>query len=193
MEHEVWRPVPGFEGLYEVSSRGRVKRCARVRLRSNGHPYKVSEAILSQVAAGHSRLYRGVGLKASDEGARVESRVHLVHRLVALAFLPNPDGLPEVNHKDLDKTRNAVDNLEWATGCGNQQHAAKRGRFHGRTNPNARFKLQPAQVDEIIARTAAGERGVRLAEEFGVSPSMIYMIRAGRAWANPAEVFANVA
>lgn len=193
MDNEEWRPVVGLEGLYEVSDHGRVRRCARERLRGNGHPYKVTQRVLAQVAAGHARKYRGVGLKASGEGPRVNSRVHLVHRLVAAAFLPNPDNLPEVNHCDLDKWNNCASNLEWSTGKDNQEHAAKRGRFHGRTNPNARFKLQPAQVDDILARSAAGAKGVDLAEEFGVSPSMIYMINSGRAWADPAEVFAHVA
>lgn len=193
MELETWRPVVGLEGLYEVSDWGRVRRCARERLRGNGSPYKVSQRVLAQVAAGHSRKYRGVGLKASTEGPRVESRIHLVHRLVASAFLPNPDNLPEVNHRDLDKWNNHVGNLEWTSGQNNQEHAAKRGRFHGRTNPNARFKLQPEQVDDILARSAAGAKGVDLAAEFGVSPSLIYMINSGRAWANPAEVFAHVA
>lgn len=193
MDNEEWRPVVGLEGLYEVSSWGRVRRCARERLRGNGHPYKVTQRVLAQVAAGHSRKYRGVGLKASGEGPRVDSRVHLVHRMVAAAFLPNPDNLPEVNHRDLDKWNNFVGNLEWATEQANQAHAAKRGRFHGRTNPNARFKLQPEQVDEILAQLAAKVRQDDIAERFGVSQAMVSMIKHGKTWANPAEVFAHVA
>lgn len=193
MDNEEWRPVVGLEGLYEVSDHGRVKRVARARMRGNGHPYKVAEKLLDQVAMGRDGGYRGVGLKASDEGPRVNSRVHLVHRLVAGAFLDNPDALPAVNHKDMNKANNLVGNLEWVSGKGNQEHAAKRGCFHGRTNPNARYKLQPEQVDEIVAQLAAKVRQDDIAERFGISQSMVSMIKCGRTWANPAEVFAHVA
>jgi len=179
----------GFEDQYLVSDCGRVLRRERVIERSNGHHYTAKEMELAQVAYGHTREYLGVGFKV----ARKTNRVFLVHRLVAAAFLPNPDGLPEVNHKDLDKRNNNVANLEWCGKVANQEHAAKRGRFHGRTNPNARFKLQPEQVDAILARLSAGEKGVDLAAEFNISPSMVYMIRKGATWADPAKVYAHVA
>lgn len=179
--NEEWRPVKGFEGQYAVSDLGRVKRVARTLLRSTGAPYLVGEKILAQVAAGHSHKYRGVGFKVAPK----TNRVFLVHRLVADAFVPNPDALPEVNHKDLDKSNNNKGNLEWTTGIDNQQHAKINGRFHGRTNPNARFKLQPEQVDEILARLAAGERQVDIAERYGVSRPLISMIKNGHAWAEP--------
>lgn len=174
-----WRGVVGFEGQYEVSADGRVRRVARELVRANGWPYRVAEHELSQVVMG--RGYRAVAFKV----ARKTNRTRLVHRLVAEAFLPNPDALPHVNHKNLDKTDNRVDNLEWCTEAQNQQHAADRGRFHGRTNPNARFKLQPAQVDEILARLARGEFQDDLAAEFGVSQSMISAIKTGKSWAQP--------
>lgn len=186
---EQWQPVVGFEGQYDVSDCGRVRRCARVLTRSTGATYSVQQLELAQIAYGHTREYRGVGFKVAPK----TNRVFLVHRLVAAAFLPNPGGLPEVNHKNLDKTDNRVENLEWCTSAGNQEHATKRGRFHGRTNPNARFKLQPEQVDAILARLAKGEKGNALAAEFGVSPSLIYMIKSGAAWADPAKVYAYVA
>lgn len=174
-----WRDVIGFEGQYEVSADGRVRRVAREIMRANGWPYRVAERELSQVSLG--RGYRAVAFKV----ARKTNRTRLVHRLVAEAFLPNPDALPHVNHKNLDKTDNRVDNLEWCTEAQNQQHAAARGRFHGRTNPNARFKLQPEQVDAILARLAQGEFQDDLAAEFGVSQSMISMIKTGKSWAKP--------
>lgn len=176
-----WRAVRGFEGKYEVSDDGRVRRCARVITRSNGHVYHVAEKELAQVRWGHKRLYLGVGLKVAPR----TNRTFGVHRLVAEAFIPNPDELPHVNHQNLNKHDNRKANLEWATESENQQHAALRGRFHGRTNPNARFKLQPKQVDEIIWRLAQGARQVDLARDYGVSPSMIGHIKRGTAWQQP--------
>lgn len=92
---EEWRPISGYEGLYEVSNWGRVRS---FKWNSNGR-------ILSPC---NRRGYYYVEL-CKD---RKEKRYH-VHRLVATAFIPNPNNLPEVNHKDEDKGNNHVTNLEW--------------------------------------------------------------------------------
>lgn len=91
---EEWKDIKGYEGRYRVSSLGNVFSCSRKRLLS------------VQTYKGYKRapLYDGVKIKQC-----------FVHRLVAEAFLPNPDNLPEVNHKDEIKTNNCVENLEWCT------------------------------------------------------------------------------
>lgn len=98
---EIWKPI-GYDG-YEVSNLGRVKSYKYDEI--NGKimkPYKDTKGYLQ--------------IDLSLDGRKRENRVHLaVHRLVAMAFLPNPDNLPQVNHKDEDKTNNCVDNLEWCT------------------------------------------------------------------------------
>ena len=98
---EIWKPI-GYEG-YEVSNLGRVKSYKYDKI--NGkimNPYK------------NTKGYLQIDLQL--DGRKRENRVHLaVHRLVAIAFIPNPDNLPQVNHKDEDKTNNCVDNLEWCT------------------------------------------------------------------------------
>lgn len=98
---EIWKPI-GYEG-YEVSNLGRVKSYKYDKI--NGKimkPYK------------NTKGYLQIDLQL--DGRKRENRVHLaVHRLVAIAFIPNPDNLPQVNHKDEDKTNNCVDNLEWCT------------------------------------------------------------------------------
>lgn len=106
--HEIWAPISGWEGLYEVSTCGRVRSLDRVTVSK----------------AGTSRLYKGRVLRIArdkDGYAQVilchkERRVHgIIHRLMAQTFIPNPDGLPEINHKDEDKTNNEISNLEWCT------------------------------------------------------------------------------
>lgn len=182
-----WRSVKGFEGKYEVSACGRVRRCARLIQRSNGQTYRVAEAELAQVAAGHSRGYKGVGLKVGPN----TNRVKLVHRLVAEAFIPNPENLKDVNHFNLDKHDNRASNLEWTTKSTNQRHAAKRGRFHGATNPKARVKLAPCDVESIREDLFCGHAQWKIAERHGVSQSLVSMIKNGKAWADPAKVFAD--
>lgn len=103
---EVWKPMPisGYEDLYEVSNYGRVKSL----FFRNNHVVMRKEHILSATDNGHG--YKIIGLK--NGGKRVN---FYVHRLVAMAFIPNPDNLPVVDHIDHDRSNNRVDNLQWMT------------------------------------------------------------------------------
>ena len=104
---EEWRPLEGWERLYEISNRGDVKSVERtVR---NGKGYRiVAERILK--ASKNSGGYLQVHLSKDGKG-----KFYLVHRLVAEVFLDNPMGYTEVNHLDEDKTNNCADNLEWCS------------------------------------------------------------------------------
>jgi hypothetical protein len=105
---EIWKRIKGFE-TYMVSNRGNVKNkdgvVMSLRRRSRGYP----EVIL---------------YKNGKEYYRV------VHRLVAIAFIPNPENKPQVNHKDLDKLNNDVGNLEWCTNKHNIAHYIETSGFH---------------------------------------------------------------
>ena len=94
MAEEIWCPIKGFEGLYEVSDKGRVRSLKFGK-----------ERILKP---GRNTGYLLVCLYKNGEKKWCK-----VHRLVAKTFIPNPDNLPEVNHKDEDKENNSVQNLEW--------------------------------------------------------------------------------
>ena len=108
---EVWKDIPGYEGLYQASSLGRIKRLAHwknQRTDRSGKYYKyhmLAEKIMKPHSAGS---YFTVEL-SKDRRVKTE----LVHRLIAKSFLKNDDNLPEVNHKDCNGKNNNVDNLEW--------------------------------------------------------------------------------
>ena len=101
MESEIWKDVAGYEGLYQVSSFGRVK--------SLGHDAWHKGRILKQHLDGKGAYF----LIALHKNKTKENM--LVHRLVTQHFIPNPNNLPQVNHKDENKKNNHVDNLEWCT------------------------------------------------------------------------------
>lgn len=90
MEQEIWKDIEGYEGLYQVSNLGRVKRAYILK------PYKDKKGYLAVQLSKHNKVKR-----------------LFVHRLVAMAFIPNPNNLPQVNHKDRNTSNNHMGNLEW--------------------------------------------------------------------------------
>jgi hypothetical protein len=108
---EIWLDIEGYEGYYQVSSKGRVKSLRRKDKR--GH--NLQERILKLGLVGKG--YHAV--KLCKAGIK---KTALVHRLVALTFIPNPENKSEVNHKNGVKTYNFVVNLEWATSLENMKH-----------------------------------------------------------------------
>jgi hypothetical protein len=126
---EIWKPVVGFEGYYEISSIGNLKRLAGdVPLNRNGYKfssYKREEKILKS-HLNHKGYYHN-SLFNFDGGVKNRFPV-LIHRLVALAFLgEHPEGKEQVNHKNGIKTDNHYSNLEWCNNSENQTHARKSG------------------------------------------------------------------
>ena len=98
--NEIWKPIKGYEGVYEVSSYGRVRSLARMRIDRMGRRKPIPEKMLKM----HDRKgYDSVTLQ--DMGRKA---IMSVHRLVAMAFIPNPDNLPVINHRDENPKNNQV-------------------------------------------------------------------------------------
>lgn len=122
---ELWKDIPGYEGLYQVSNLGRVKSPKGIKTQSdNGRGYQKVQ------------LYKNN--KCKNE---------YVHRLVALAFVPNPNGLPQVNHKDEDKANNFADNLEWCDNDYNNMYGTKRERQGETLRTNCKTSTQIIKCD----------------------------------------------
>lgn len=107
---EEWRDIKGYEGYYQVSNMGRVRSVDRdIRNTGNIGETKISHYKGRVLIQGRrNKGYLGVILTKNSK-----QKSYAVHRLVAQAFIPNPNNLPQVNHKDEDKTNNCVENLEW--------------------------------------------------------------------------------
>ncbi len=137
---EEWKPVPNFEESYEVSNTGRVRSFDRVR------------PLLSRSGNMTEKKFRGRVLYQNKNNKGyvmvylclyAKRKSCTVHRLVAQAFIPNPDNLPEVNHKDGDKDNNSVENLEWSTVADNRRHA-----FTAGLQPSRKGKKYPRHKPE---------------------------------------------
>ncbi len=124
---EIWKDIDGTSGRYQVSNLGNVRAFTRFR---NGELLKFGK---------YSNGYLFVHF-AKDTDKKGERHSYLIHRLVAQAFIPNPENLPQVNHKDEDKTNNKVENLEWCTHIYNQNYGTKNQRI-GEKNKLSHGKL----------------------------------------------------
>lgn len=172
--NEEWRPVKGFEGIYEVSNLGRVRGIDRKIVLKTGRvmPWKGRERKKVLDHRGYLRVMLSNGEK------REHSR--LVHRMVAEAFIPNPGNLPEVNHKDENKTNNRVDNLEWCTHRANSRYGsrgARIGAWHLQNSPR-RTPINQLDMDGNYLQTFPSQG--QAARQVNGSQGTIHMALSGR-------------
>jgi len=116
MNTEIWKPVKGHEGYYEVSNTGKVKSLVN-RYKNTKKVFELKQETSTKY--GHKRVQLSKPVRARK----------LVHRLVAEAFIPNPDNKPQVSHLDHDGSNNNIENLVWETQSENLKHAQAYGRL----------------------------------------------------------------
>lgn len=151
---EIWKDIEDYEGLYQVSNFGRVKRVTTGIILKGG---KNKDGYLLV------RLYKNsIG---STKG---------VHRLVANVFIPNPENKPEINHIDEDKTNNKVSNLEWMTAKENTNHGTRNGRMsRSKSIPIIATNIKTCESQEFYGTNEC-------ARQLGLSPGSICKCLKGR-------------
>ena len=143
---EIWKDIKGYKGLYQVSNLGRVKSLSRkiiVESKNKNYKFKkkLKEKILKPQMSGYGYLIVGLYNK------KTKNKKFIVHRIVAQAFIPNPNNLPQVNHISGIKTDNSISNLEWCTNSENQLHAYKIGLKHNKIGCNNKKSKPIIQYD----------------------------------------------
>lgn len=165
---EQWKDIEGFEGMYQVSNTGKVRsfrRCAKGR-----------ELTPWYAKNGYCQVYFVVDNK------RIAKKVH---RLVAQAFIENPESKPEVNHVDGRKENNHVSNLEWSTRQENMNHARKTGLLDDNGENSKNAKLTNDQAEQIRKEFVPRHKefgAVPLALKYGVGRKVIERIVKGQSY-----------
>lgn len=171
MTKEVWIPVLGYEGYYEVSNLGEIRRDVEARHRSLGVPGKKIKPVRNRTG------YERVSL--SKDGVVTG---HNLHRIILSSFCgPPPFEGAQAAHNDGDNGNNVLTNLRWASPKENQSDVDRHGmRCRGEDVFGA--VLVEESVRKIRWRISQGERNRPIAEDFGVSISTIHLIRHNRIW-----------
>lgn len=170
MIDEVWKPVVGFEGLYEVSNKGRVRSVDRDIIRSDGKVQHKKGVVLKQFITNKGYPYVMVNKD-------YKQHLKTVHRLVAQTFIPNPNNCPVVNHKDEDKTNNCVENLEWCTSSYNNTYNGVNKRV------SAKMKGRPAHNRIPVVDETTGvvyNSCIEASRKLHINGSLIRDMRDGR-------------
>ena len=151
-ESEIWKDVAGYEGFYQVSNRGNVRSLARVD--SLGR--KCRGRALKQG-------YSGGGYPQVDLYKNGKRKIRLIHRLVAGAFIPNPESLPQVNHIDEDKDNNNLENLEWCDSKYNVNYGTRTERV------SKKVRAVNVETGEVVTFNSTQEAGRKGYSSGGVS------------------------
>lgn len=170
---EIWKDVLGYEGIYQVSDLGNVKSLDRVSYHPRFGDMNLKGGIKKQCNNRYGYLMVGL----HKEG-RLKS--HTVHRLVAIAFIPNPENKSEVNHKFGNKKDNRAIVLEWNTQEENIEHAIRTGLSVSKGEYNSNSKLTESQVLEIRKNTTKTMRQMSI--EYNVVFSCISGIIKRKTW-----------
>lgn len=171
---ELWLPIIGYEGYYEISNLGRVRSLDRFVRHWRGGESFIKGKVLKQHPHPKTKYLYLILIKKNVYFRKA------VHRLVGEHFLPIPEAEQiQINHRDSNRQNNVASNLEWVTRLQNMQHALANGRCHAITNLNMRRKLTPKSISVIRESRASGALVKILAAQFNVHEDTIRAIVKG--------------
>lgn len=174
MEEEIWQPIQGYEGTYEVSTLGRVRSLNRVVERSDGIKRTYKSRILKPCISYNGYAQVKLQINSTSKG-------QTIHRLVAIAFIPNIENKPQVNHKDGNKLNNQASNLEWITPSENIKHQITTGlqpkQSIGKESSNYKGDIHVFDSTGTLVDILVGKKDM---VSKGYNPGYIYNILAGR-------------
>ena len=151
---EEWRDINGYEGIYQVSSLGRVRSLDRIIEQvtrwGDIHPRLIKGTCLQP----HNLRGGYLGVMLSEHR---QKKMTLIHRLVAIAFIPNPQSLETVNHKDENKKNNRADNLEWMSRGDNVRYGTGIQRKRNTSIPVVQMSIDGTHIQTYTSAKAAGE------------------------------------
>lgn len=172
---ELWVDIIGYNGEYQLSNKGRIRSPERITIMKNGRkrplPYREQTVFIN------TRGYLAVGLSKNKK-----QRQWLLHRLMAIHFIPNPDNKPEVNHKNGIKTDASIGNLEWCTKSENTIHAFATGLMDIHGEKHTHSKLTNDAVLDIRANCHDTSKAKEYALKYGVHPATIKDVIWKRTW-----------
>ena len=158
---EIWKDIPEYEGLYQVSNLGNIKSLSRRNKK------RVNQERLMKLKLNSSGYYQ-VWLYKNNK-----DRGFFVHRLVALVFIPNKNNLPEVNHIDAIKINNVVSNLEWCTHLQNMKHANNLGLISTKEMTESKRKYTKNDLDRVIELRNLNKSHREISKQTGIHKSTV--------------------
>lgn len=161
----VWKDIEGYEGLYQISDEGEVRSLDRL---ATGNSKRMLRGKIL------SKLKTGTGYYRVDLCKDGKVKRHKVHRLVATAFIKNPDKKPFVNHIDNNPLNNNASNLEWCTASENSCHSVRCGRWGNRSHPTVATK---EVVENVLKEYIPYKRGhsiLAISKKTGICASTLY-------------------
>jgi predicted XRE-type DNA-binding protein len=165
---ELWKDIPGYEGHYQISNLGRVKSIK----------FKNHRIMKTKVDMG----YEQIGLRLPNK----IKKFFKIHRLVAKAFISNPNNYPQVNHKDGNKLNNHVENLEWCSSSQNVKHSFDiLGKQIPKGENSTSSKLKESDVLAIRQLLKEGNLSQqKIADKYGISQAQVWRIKNKLRWSH---------